>query len=161
MKRKIFKFTVSMLVLAGSFYSCENDIDMSKIDFSNIENLYKQPLPVIQKCVEGSWKLQYSRSGYGTGMKIADTHGAYIHLKSNHITMDTYEITSDSPIRWKKIDGVMGGSTNGYLLEILNPVMPFGGTLIPVQITNDTLVIWDGLLDNYLNYYYYAKYKIQ
>ena len=46
-----------VLILTGSTSSCKNDdIDISKIDFSNIEDLYAQPLPVIQKCVEGRWQ---------------------------------------------------------------------------------------------------------
>ena len=32
-----------------------NDIDMSNIDFSNIEDLYAQPLSVIHKCIQGKW----------------------------------------------------------------------------------------------------------
>ena len=54
-KISFLKLAALALMLAGSFSSCakKNDIDMSKIDFSNIENLYEQPLPVIQKCVQG------------------------------------------------------------------------------------------------------------
>ena len=55
------------IVLAGTVSSCssksESDIDMSDIDFSNIENLYEQPLPVIQKCVQGKWKWYVSVGG--------------------------------------------------------------------------------------------------
>ena len=48
---------ILILVLTGSF-SCQKDnIDMFNIDFGNIDNLYAQPLPVIQKCVEGTWKM--------------------------------------------------------------------------------------------------------
>jgi hypothetical protein len=48
-----------LLVLAIALASCnrEDEIDLSKIDFSNIEDLYKQPLPVIQKCIQGKWKV--------------------------------------------------------------------------------------------------------
>ncbi|MDR3340150.1 MAG: hypothetical protein LBT25_08710 [Candidatus Symbiothrix sp.] len=62
MKTK-YLFIVVLLLSAGNF-SCskEEDIDMSQIDFSNIEELYKQPLPVIQKCVQGKWKV-YSQCG--------------------------------------------------------------------------------------------------
>jgi hypothetical protein len=64
MKTKIF-FAI-LLILAGSVSSCgtkEEDIDMSAIDFSNIENLWAQPLPVIQKCVQGKWKWYVSSGG--------------------------------------------------------------------------------------------------
>jgi hypothetical protein len=64
MKIKILKLAVIVLILAGSF-SCEkNDIDMSKIDFSNIEDLYAQPLPVIQKAVQGKWKIYQTCGGF-------------------------------------------------------------------------------------------------
>jgi hypothetical protein len=57
---KPLKLIAIFAVVCISF-SCKNsddesNIDMSKIDFSNIEDLYTQPLPVIQKCVEGKWK---------------------------------------------------------------------------------------------------------
>jgi hypothetical protein len=50
------KIAAIWLILAGSF-ACEKEdnIDMSNIDFSNIENLYAQPLSVIQECVQGEW----------------------------------------------------------------------------------------------------------
>ena len=59
MNTNAIKFLSIILIIAGSFSSCtteEDDIDMSHIDFSNIENLYEQPLPVIKKCVQGKWK---------------------------------------------------------------------------------------------------------
>jgi len=31
-----------------------------QIDFNNIENLFEQPLPVIQKCLNGKWELNIS-----------------------------------------------------------------------------------------------------
>ncbi|MDR2148997.1 MAG: hypothetical protein LBE91_21360, partial [Tannerella sp.] len=61
MRLNFFKHLMVIVIFAGLFYSCDkdDDIDMSKIDFSNIENLHEQPLQVIQKCVEGKW-LWYS-----------------------------------------------------------------------------------------------------
>jgi len=72
MKTELLQFTVFLLVIAGSFSSCgkNNDIDMSKIDFSNIENLYEQPLPVIQKCVEGKWQWLWTSAGVITSRPI-------------------------------------------------------------------------------------------
>ena len=60
MKNIIFKIIVVVLIFTGCVSSCEKD----DIDYSNIEDLYAQPLPVIQKCVEGKWKwIEISRWG--------------------------------------------------------------------------------------------------
>ena len=71
------------IVLAGTFSSCnkksDSDIDMSKIDFSNIENLYEQPLPVIQNAVQGEWQLQFSVGGF-VYQKIIDIHSSYMYI---------------------------------------------------------------------------------
>jgi hypothetical protein len=58
MKTKALKLAVIVLILAGSF-SCEKN----DIDFSNIEDLYAQPLPVIQKAVQGKWKIYQTCGG--------------------------------------------------------------------------------------------------
>ena len=57
MMKKIIIIIVSTLFVVLTMEKCgKDDSDKSGIDFSNIENLYAQPLPVIQKCVEGKWK---------------------------------------------------------------------------------------------------------
>jgi hypothetical protein len=60
MKKNVLRIAAILLILAGGL-SCnknkEYEIDMSKIDFNNIEDLYKQPLPVIQRCILGKWKV--------------------------------------------------------------------------------------------------------
>jgi len=63
--KNIVKNTIIALILAGVFSSCKkkDDIDWTKIDFSNIENLYEQPLPVIQKCVQGKWEVKLRYGG--------------------------------------------------------------------------------------------------
>ena len=162
--KKILKITAIFLIMAGSFYSCEknNDIDMSKIDFSNIESLYEQPLPVIQKCVQGEWKLQYTRDGFGIGEKNGDPYDTYMHLTEKRIIIDRNNgVNTDSPIKWVKSDSY-GIGNNIYVLKynysIANERLT-GNTLIPIQIANDTLVTWDGLLDNYLSYYFWTRQK--
>jgi hypothetical protein len=67
--KTISKIAAILLIPAGIFLACgeEGDIDMSNIDFSNIENLYAQPLPVIQKAVQGKWTV-YSSSGGVAGI---------------------------------------------------------------------------------------------
>jgi hypothetical protein len=65
MNTHTLKLTIILFILAGSLACTKNndDIDMSKIDFSNIEDLYSQPLPVIQQCVQGKWKWYVSCGG--------------------------------------------------------------------------------------------------
>jgi hypothetical protein len=75
-----------LLLLAGSF-SCseEEDIDMSQIDFSNIAELYKQPLPVIQKCVQGKWKV-YSQCGGIAGCDYPEND--FVEITSDEFIID-------------------------------------------------------------------------
>jgi hypothetical protein len=82
MKISFLTLTAFFLVFAGCFCSCgKEEIDMSKIDFSNIENLYEQPLPVIQKVVQGKWKV-YAQHGGLVGINyLKDT---YIEINDNH-----------------------------------------------------------------------------
>ena len=168
MKTKILQFTTLVLVLAGSFSSCENDIDMSNIDFSNIENLYEQPLPMIQKCVQGEWKLQYTTGGFYY-RKTIDTLGSYMHLTKNHITMgNNTGITTDSPIKWVNEENSSVGGKRAHLLTfnhfiyiseqdgVIYEKRLMYNSLIPYQIKNDTLAMWEGCCDSYM--WYYTKY---
>ena len=67
--KKIVSKLTAILLMVGIFFSCsskleensDSDIDWSKIDLSNIENLYAQPLPVIKKVVEGQSVDEYGR----------------------------------------------------------------------------------------------------
>ena len=62
-KNKIF--ILIMLLCVVGFASCDDDgsggkppdIPIDTMDYNNIENLYEQPLEVIQKCVVGKWKV--------------------------------------------------------------------------------------------------------
>ena len=77
-------YVIIMLLLAVIFSSCGNDdIDMSKIDFSNIENLYAQPLPVIQKCVQGKWKWDVKANGGPWG--IPEENYPIVEIFNDHI----------------------------------------------------------------------------
>ena len=58
---------------------------MSKIDFSNIENLHAQPLPVIQKCVQGKWKW-YVTFGGDVGASYSDN--TFVDIAESRCTID-------------------------------------------------------------------------
>ena len=90
MKINCIKISAILLLIAGSLSSCtksgENDIDMSQIDFSNIENLYEQPLPVIQKCVQGKWKV-YSIYVSGVVYSVTYPEHSFIEFKDDSFIM--------------------------------------------------------------------------
>ena len=110
-KNYIKKLITFLLLLTGSFFSCQSklDIDMSNIDFSNIENLYAQPLPVIQKCVQGKWKVyneKWDSSGWSYAyaqidVNIYNDHYIYTYHNDGSIIIKNYI--------WKRIN-----VDNGY-----------------------------------------------
>jgi hypothetical protein len=55
---------------------------MSEIDFSNIENLYEQPLPVIQKCVEGKWEVKWRYGGVAGAIPVSDV---FVEINNNKL----------------------------------------------------------------------------
>jgi hypothetical protein len=97
--RRISKIAAILLIVAGSF-SCGENGDMSDIDFSNIDNLYEQPLSVIQKCIRGKWKMYAS---YGGFVGISYPENTFIEFKDDHFIMD-YDDGSRRTVsfQWKK-----------------------------------------------------------
>ena len=95
---KILKFIALLLFLTG-ISACKNSDDAS---LNNIEDLYAQPLPVIQKCVEGKWKwVEISECGNGGLWHPANT--------IVDITKDSVIISGDDGLnrltcsyRWKE-----------------------------------------------------------
>ena len=154
MKIKKLKFAGIALMLAGCFFSCETNLD-----FSNIENLHEQPLHVIQKTVQGSWRLQYTIGGFA-GQTIIDTHDSYMQINKNHITIgsNTHGILTDSPITWEKKENFNGDGKSTYLLGY-NHTIDNHGKVVAMQrfyiweIKNDTLVIGEECCDGYTYYY--------
>ncbi|MDH6358393.1 hypothetical protein [Parabacteroides sp. PF5-9] len=98
--RKIIFISLLSSILC---YGCkkEDDIDLSTIDFSNIENLYTQPLPVIQKCVQGKWKWFVTYGGV-VGESYHDNTFVDIYEDYCVITSDNGEQRTFN-YRWKKI----------------------------------------------------------
>ena len=96
---RLHKGTVVALcfVLAGISFSCaKND----RLDYSNIENLYEQPLPVIQKCVQGKWKW-YVMCGGVVGCQYSDN--TFVDIYNDHVVID-YDDGSQRTFyfTWKK-----------------------------------------------------------
>jgi hypothetical protein len=146
--------------------------DTPETDFSNIENLYEQPLEVIQKCVQGNWKLQYSSLQYlPVGItpypKITNPYGYYMYLTPNHIIAgnDSLGNSTNSPIIWIKEENFLGSGKNPYLLTynhyteiteqdgIIYEEHQVANYLLFLAIRNDTLLVWNCLIDGYIDYY--------
>ena len=152
------KLLLMALISIGGLSSCGKN--------ETIVNLYEQPLSVIQKAVQGEWKLQYSEGGYAY-RKIIDTLDSYMYISENHIIMgNAHGIYVDSPIIWMKGEP-FGGDLSAYLLTynhgiditeqdgVILEEVPIYNTLVPYQIKNGTLAISDVCCDGYS--YYYTK----
>ena len=130
--------------------TADNHIDMSLIDFSNIEFLFGQPLPVIKKCMEGEWKLIRITSGWD-GDRVA-RDGEYMNLTNGRIIIgsNTHGVETDSPSTWEKIEKYYG-NLDAYILvyNVRNGPKSIraGDYLFPVHIKNDTLVVNDFIAD--------------
>jgi hypothetical protein len=127
--KKILLLTAILLILAGSFSCGKDDIDWSKIDLSNIENLYAQPLPVIQKAVQGKWKVVCT---YGGISGITYHEDEYTEITENKVRGRSYI--------WKKYEVTLPGITpfQTYVtwdVESNEPDLYFG------QIKNDSLTV--------------------
>ena len=81
MKTKNLNLLIMALILAVSFTSCGKD----DIDYGNIENLYEQPLPVIQKAVQGKWKWYVS---YGGVVGISYSDDTFVDINDDHVIID-------------------------------------------------------------------------
>ena len=68
---------------------------MSDIDFSNIEDLYAQPLPVIKKCVQGKWKC-LSQEGIMTTYFTS----RFVEITEDHVVITEEE---DVPYPWNEM----------------------------------------------------------
>ena len=138
MNMKIIKFIALLLVFAGGFASCKNNdnIDMSEIGFSNIDSLYAQPLPVIQKCVEGKWKcIQIITYGF---VGIHYPSNAFVNIKNDSVAVtgdDCFIQANSFSYSWEKKETSLDYTT--YVMEDIGWFFD--------KIRNDTLaVVWDG-----------------
>jgi hypothetical protein len=89
--KRFLSFTALVLIFSGISYSCSknNDIDTLNIDFSNIENLYAQQLPVIQKCIQGEWQwINVVYNGVNPGFSLNET---FVEIKENIFEIKTID----------------------------------------------------------------------
>ena len=78
--------------------------DDTNIVFNNIENLYAQPLPVIQECVQGKWKFI---GGYKWG------YIGFIYPTNTIVNIDTENNNVVITANESPSNMIMGGALNG------------------------------------------------
>jgi hypothetical protein len=143
--KKTVRLTAIMLILAGSF-GCDKEED---IDFSNIENLYAQPLPVIQKAVQGKWRVYQSISD-GFHLDIQYPENTFMEFKNDHYIIYNAESQNVFYFTWKKLpienwrnplDGhetyIMDGGdriNNWYFERIKNDTLFLGARRAPIWL---------------------------
>jgi len=163
MNMKTFKFLAIMLALAGSWASCnkntlnESNIDMSKIDFSNIDDLHAQPLPVIQKCVEGEWNffLYYT---WGV-MGVFDSSNTFANITKDSIVVtggDDFMPKLSFSYSWKKKE-----TLSDYTTYVMWNNAQNSGELFFDNIRNDTLCAFSYKANpgGYCDTYYFYRIK--
>ena len=127
-----------------------------KTDFSNIENLYAQPLPVIQKCVQGKWKwIEISTWGF-IGVWYPSNTVVDI-TKDSVITTGDDVLNQTFQYSWKE----KSTSSSNYTTYVLWNNEKNTGEWYFDKIKNDTLVVYTYNLNNggYPDRYLFYKIK--
>jgi hypothetical protein len=151
MKKQILNLAILALLLAG-FIACDRndevksdeveieeiedpvDFDFSGIDFSNIANLCKQPIPVIEKAIQGKWNVVYHRGGYAGGIWYSD--GYFVEFTADKKFISTVPPRSSVlNYTWNKEPS--SSEDYRYIMAFPNSVAP---SLLIEDIHNDTLV---------------------
>ena len=124
---------------------------MFQIDFSNIENLYEQPLPVIQKCVRGKWEV-FSYCSSGIIYNVTYPENSFFEFKDDHyiiynedgsqnityFTLEKYIIEDwRSPLNGYKTYMMCDKNQNDtissklYFISLHNDTLSFGTYMVP------------------------------
>ena len=91
------KYMILILACFGFCTTCNKSDDTSGIDYSNIENLYEQPLPVIQKCVEGKWKWIVMFGDYVGAVYFENT---YVEIDTDYIIINRDGVQQTINYKW-------------------------------------------------------------
>jgi hypothetical protein len=140
--KKIILFTI----LIFACMACKHE-EEPMIDYSNIEDLYYQPLPIIQQCISGKWNWYASFGGF-IGVSYPDS--TYVEFTDSYYVITTPNDTSSLYFSWRKLTppalyGIHDEET--YVLcdkEMEGAIWYFNA------IKNDTLSIYlYGMADHY------------
>jgi hypothetical protein len=139
--------TLCMIVMTLFIMSagCTKKESIEEIDFSNIENLYAQPLSVIQKAVQGKWNVYCIYSNGFVGIRYPKDEFAEISknkigsheiiwrkysIPRNNTTVQSHviwDVTLDEP--WMYFESIKNDTLSvGYF-----GIADYGGIYIKVE----------------------------
>jgi hypothetical protein len=95
---KNIRLALFLITVLVSLSACKKEKEA--IDLSNIEDLYSQPLSVIQKCIQGEWNWYAS---YGGFVGINYPQDTYVKFTADSYTVSSPEDTYTIPFTWKKV----------------------------------------------------------
>ena len=99
-------------------------------DYSNIANLYEQPLPVIQKCVQGKWQKKGTHGGLAGWLPELDN--VFVEISGNKF--------NENEFQWKNytVKNPDGSSFKTYAIQYVGFDEP---SLYFQSIKNDSLMV--------------------
>jgi hypothetical protein len=125
-----FRFKLVALALLAGTVSCED------IDFLNIENLYAQPLPVIEKAILGKWKIVYVKGG--VVVQYRDNYFVEFTADKQYIYSSPTE-TFTAKFEWSKVPIYYTSADSMYVITFSKSnIIP----LLMERIYNDTLIFY-------------------
>jgi hypothetical protein len=97
MEKSIFRQRFYLLILLSLL--CFGCVDESINECITIENLYTQPLHVIQECVQGKWEWYASYGGY---VGISYPKNTFVDIQEDHFTITNERGQRTTYFTWEK-----------------------------------------------------------
>jgi hypothetical protein len=130
-----FRFKLVALALLAGTVSCEEKKE--DINFHNIENLYAQPLPVIEKAILGKWKIVYDKGGIVANLvQYRDNYFVEFTANKQYIYSSPI-VTVTAEFEWSKGISYYMSVDSMYVMRFNKPFIP---PLVMERIYNDTLI---------------------
>jgi len=119
-----------------------------QIDFNNIENLYAQPLEVIQKCVKEKWELiKCRRWGWPTAaLMLPNNTIVNIDSENNNVAITMGEIYPLMSLMCGNLNGT--SSCSWEKKEVYPPRYPYGNPNNPDTSYFTYVMLFDRLITN-------------
>lgn len=105
--------------------------------------LYNQPLPVIQKYVSGTWKLEYTYGGFVANLRTDFHDKGYVWQVDNGSDIKQWymgNLITDTTIEWYQY--AYGGGDKIFVMKFYEKRM-YPYNYIVLSIVNDSLVLRD------------------